>query len=330
MKILLIAKPWKGGLGRYFFLALQDMFPGQVEWMSTRPQGLIERLIFRRDPEGWWRGFLKKIETTPCDAAFFVGYRKEFQALKPQKHYTLYIVDDVRMAAGDAAAFGRVFLSDPGYENELRAAISPQQYGGVLPFAYYPPLHKPAAARVPWGDVCFIGNRDAKRDPYLEQLFTDGLNPLIVDNYFMNSPLFWQHPLSFRPTVSNDAMGDIYAGHKVSLNVHARVVRQGTNMRTFECAGYGIPQVVEYREGIENYFEPEREILACRDPHEMAAQIRALLNDPARAQNMAAAAMRRARAEHTYHHRIAAALGHLLPEQALRETLQKTLTRKAA
>ena len=101
--------------------------------------------------------------------------------------------------------------------------------------------------------------------------------------------MFWQYPFSFRPAVANDAMGDVYARHKIALNIHARVVRRGTNMRTFECAGYGIPQIVEYRPGIENYFTPEKEILIFRDVDEMAAQIHSLLDDPARAQNMAAA-----------------------------------------
>lgn len=313
MKILLIAKPWKGGLGRYVLRALEDMFPGQVEWISTRPQGLAERIRNRRDPENWRREFVQKIETTPCDAAFFIGWRPEFRELKPRPHYVLYLIDDVRMAAGDAAAFGKVFLSDPGYESELREILSSQQYGGVLPFAFDPELHKPAAFKGHKRDICFIGNRDAKRDPYLARLFESGFHPLIVGNYFLNSPLFWRHPLAFRPAVANGAMGAVYARHKMSLNIHAQVVREGTNMRTFECAGYGIPQLVEYRKGIENYFTPEKEILCFRDENEMTAQIRFLLADPVRAQNMAGAARRRALAEHTYHHRIAAALGHLIP-----------------
>ena len=135
MKILLVAKPWKGGLGRYFFLALQDMFPGQVEWISTRPQDLSSYLRFRRDPVGWWGETLKKIENTTCDAVFFIGWRKEFRALRPCDRHVLYLVDDMRLTAGDAGAFGRVFLSDPGYENELLEILPAEKYGGVLPFA---------------------------------------------------------------------------------------------------------------------------------------------------------------------------------------------------
>src|ERR1700733_869272 len=101
MKILLVAKPWKGGLGRYFYLALQDMFPGQVEWMPTRPRNFAERLRFRRDPEEWWGRVLRKIESKTCDAVLFVGWRKEFRALRPNENYVIYIVDNVRLAQGD-------------------------------------------------------------------------------------------------------------------------------------------------------------------------------------------------------------------------------------
>ncbi len=294
------------------------MFPGQVEWVSTRPQTFAEKILYRCDPEAWREQFLKKIETTPCDAAFFIGWNKDFRSLKPNPNFTLYLIDDLHILPGDSQAFGRVFLSDPGYENELRAIVKPEQYGGVLPFAHHPALHHPMPFSGTKKDLCFIGNRDAKRDPYLERLFADGFRPRIVGNYFGKTPLFWQYPLAFWPAVSNDRMGGIYARHKVSLNVHARVVREGTNMRTFECAGYGIPQLVEYRSGIENYFEPEKEILFFRNEDEMVAQLRMLLNNSAGAQAMADAAHRRSLAHHTYKHRIArCALGHLLPGNTL-------------
>ncbi|MDP9128353.1 MAG: glycosyltransferase [Pseudomonadota bacterium] len=321
MKALLIAKPWKGGLGRYFFTALQTMFPNQVEWIATRPQSLAERIAFRRDPKAWWQALLHRIENTPCEAAFFISHRKEFRALKPKPHYVLYIVDDVKLTPADAGTFSKIYLSDPGYEAELRAVCAPVQFGGVLPFAHCKNLHRPlslagatqkAEPRDVGHDLCFIGNRDGKRDPLLERLFKEGLRPLIIGNYFMKSPLFWRYPLHFRPGVPNAGMAAIYARHKIALNIHAKVVREGTNMRSFECAGFGIPQIVEYRPGIESYFEPNKEILLYRDGDEMVAQIRRLLRDPAGAKAMAEAARRRALAEHTYEHRLKTALGHLL------------------
>ncbi|MBI1273444.1 MAG: glycosyltransferase [Alphaproteobacteria bacterium] len=313
MKILVVSKPWKGGLGRYFCHALKDMFPGKVEWVSTRPQGLADYLRFQRDPEGWWQSLRQRIDTADCAAVFFVGYRKEFRAIRPDMRNVLYIVDDVRMQPGDLGAFGRVFLSDPGYEKDLLALLPHDRFGGILPFAHYPPVHRPAQRAVRRHGVCFIGNRDAKRDYWIEQLLKNDIPVQIVGNYFMKAPVFWRHPFAFRPGVANDAMEGIYARHSVSFNIHAGVVRAGTNMRTFEAAGYGIPQVVEYLEGIEKYFEPEKEILFYRSPEDMAEKTSYLLGNPGFAQQMAQRAHKRAVAEHTYRHRIMTALGHLLP-----------------
>ncbi len=318
MKILLIAKPWKGGLGRYFFLALQDMFPGEVEWISTRPSGPADAWLFRRDPEGWWDRLRCRVDQTPHSAAFFVGWRKEFRALAHDPRRVLYLVDDLRMAAGDMAGFGQVFLSDPGYEQDLLKLLPAAAYGGILPFACHPPIHRPTPHHGPRRGVCFIGNRDAKRDPCLERLLASGLPATIVGNYFLKSPLFWAHPLSFRPAVANEAMGRIYARHAASLNIHARVVRAGTNMRTFECAGYGIPQAVEHLPGIETCFEPGQEILFYDGMDAMIGQLRRLLEDGEGARRLAMAARRHALASHTYAHRVQAALGHIVPQGAMK------------
>lgn len=75
-------------------------------------------------------------------------------------------------------------------------------------------------------------------------------------------------------------------------------------MRSFECAAFGIPQLVEYREGLENYFEPGREIEVYRTLDELHEKARRLLIDRVGAEKMAARAQRRALAEHRYFDRI--------------------------
>ena len=79
-------------------------------------------------------------------------------------------------------------------------------------------------------------------------------------------------------------------------------------MRTFECAGYGIPQLVEHREGIEAYFEPDKEIAVYGNTEEMIEKVTALRGDRDRADVMARAARERAVREHTYEHRVKAML----------------------
>jgi spore maturation protein CgeB len=176
-------------------------------------------------------------------------------------------------------------------------------YAGELPFAHDPALHQPRSYSGQKQGLCFIANKDAKRDIWLAQLSASGLIPTVYGNYFMRHPLFWKHPLHFRPSVATQAMGPVYAPYQAALNIHAKVVREGTNMRTFECAGYGIPQLVERRPGLERYFEPDSEILVFSTVEECVAQYERLAGDASLAARLTENARRRVLAEHTYKQR---------------------------
>ncbi len=134
----------------------------------------------------------------------------------------------------------------------------------------YPALHHPVAGRGSGRGLCLVANRDPKRDTHLRALLVAGLRPRVYGNYFLRHPLALRHPGCFRPRVANERLCDVYARHAVSLNIHARVVREGTNMRSFECAGCGIPQLVEYRPDLKRHFEPGVELEVYRDPGEAA------------------------------------------------------------
>jgi len=92
-------------------------------------------------------------------------------------------------------------------------------------------------------------------------------------------------------------------------------------MRTFECAGYGIPQLVENLPGLEKVFEPDREIATFAEEGEMLAVLDRLLNDPAGAEAMARRARRRAFREHSYHQRCIDLLAGILPSKLMRERI---------
>ncbi|OIQ80823.1 hypothetical protein GALL_374230 [mine drainage metagenome] len=156
--------------------------------------------------------------------------------------------------------------------------------------------------------MCFIANQDAKRDLWLSQLAEAGLMPTVYGNYFLQHPMFWNNPLHFRPAVATRAMGAVYARYQVALNIHAQVVREGTNMRSFECAGYGIPQLVERRPGLERLFDPDSEILMFSTVEECVAQFERLAGDARLAARLAENARRRVLAEHTYRQRATAML----------------------
>jgi len=318
VNILLVAKPWSGGLARYLHQALQEMFPGQVTWLPTYPATIKDRISYRCGRKAWKDRTIFRIREQNYDAVLFVNAPSELAALDRRPEHVLWITDAPPRCPAQLAPYSRIFLSDEGYAPELLTNIESDRFAGVLPFAHHPPVHRPQAVSDAPRGVCFIGNRDRARDAYLAFLFRSGLHPTVVGNYFFRHRIAWRYPLTFRPAISNTTMGRVYAAHCAAINIHAAVVRRGTNMRTFECAGYGIPQVIDHRPGIEKYFDPGRECLTVHTPREMAAQVRRLLQKPATGSDLKARARRRVLAEHTYYHRIASLLNGLVPEAVLK------------
>lgn len=305
MKILLVAKPWRGGLARYVHRALEALLTERICWLPTYPLNAYDHLRYRLNRKAWRRSLVSRINRLRYDVGLFINTLPEFEALDARSINVLWITDDPRLPLNRLAPFGRIYISDPGYEAEVRHAVGTERFGGVVPFACDPDFHRlEEGSYAERHGLCMIANRDAKRDRYLDRLFASGQSIHVYGNYFLRHRLFWRHPVSFRPPVPNDRMGAVYARYQASLNMHAQVVRGGTNMRTFECAAYGIPQVVEYRPGIENLFTPGAEIRMFHDESEMTEQIDRVLKDRQEAKRLAEHARKRVLSEHTYKQRV--------------------------
>src|SRR3954471_22470573 len=93
---------------------------------------------------------------------------------------------------------------------------------------------------------------------------------------------------------------------RVNLNVtrrsHATVYASATS-RPFELAASGAAIVSNPVEGMEQWFEPGRELLVVSSAEEAVDAYRELLSDPAQAEALGSAARERALDEHTYSHR---------------------------
>jgi spore maturation protein CgeB len=263
---------------------------------------------------------MERLVSAEAGAIVFINHLKMFDDLPPRPRKVLWLTDDPKPRAGELSPYEKICLTDPGYADGVAASVG-DRYRGEVPFGFCPTVHVPAPPASRPDDVCFIGNRDPKRDRYLASLLIRGFRPTVVGNYFLRHRLFWRYPACFRPAVANDRMGRVYAGHRVSLNIHAEVLRQGTNMRTFECAAYGIPQLVEYRPGIERFFTPGEEIATFSDEAEMLERLSGLLAEPSRAAGLAARARRRALREHSYHRRAVSLLEGIVPPDLLRDRL---------
>jgi spore maturation protein CgeB len=103
-----------------------------------------------------------------------------------------------------------------------------------------------------------------------------------------------------------------YAGASVAVNVPCSEEQRadpGCNRRLFELAAMGVPQVVEFRPGLERHFEEGSEVLAARSAGDLKRLTGEALHDRARAEQVAASARQRALTEHTYMHRMGVLLG---------------------
>lgn len=326
MRILLVAKPWKGGLAQYVFDALQDLFPGQAQWITTYPDSLADYLAYRMDKRKWLRERVARINASDYDSAIFINHIPAFRQLRADRKHVLWLTDAPTLSAGDCAPFERIYLSDTGYAEDLLKVIDPARYQGELTFACHPKVHRPAPAADNPAGCCFIGNKDRQRDLWLKGLITSGVRPVVYGNYFLRTRLFWQHPLLFRPALANAKMGEVYARYRVALNLHAQVVRHGTNMRSFECAAYGIPQVVDYRDGLTRHFAADSEIQISHTPADMVERINNLLSHPDTAVSMAQRARKRVLVEHTYYHRLLTILSDWLSPAANNACRQRITT----
>lgn len=291
-------------MAHYVSQALRRRFPDGFTWLPTYPVTLAERIAYHRDRRAWRARLVDRINTSSCDLAIFINHLGSFAQLDLGCPRLLWITDDPRPLREALPLYDRVYISDPGYAAEVRAAAGDRRYAGVLPFAMDPDIHVPHPGTGRGRDACFIANRDPKRDAVLKELLSFGQRLTVHGNYFLRSPLFFRHPWHFRPAVPLARMGRVYARYAVSLNIHAQVVRGGTNMRSFECAGYGIAQMVEYRPGIEELFLPGEEILTYTSVDELRSGLERLQRDPQLAARLARNAHQRVLSEHTYHHRI--------------------------
>lgn len=116
-----------------------------------------------------------------------------------------------------------------------------------------------------------------------------------------------------RVTVEETAK--IYCATKVNLNLHSSPNHEGinphgdfVNPRTFEIASCGAFQIADQRGELADLFVPGDEIAVIRTPEEIPQVIQYYLSHEHERQEMAERARARVLAEHTYVHRMEAAL----------------------
>ena len=295
-------------------------FPGAVEWVPTYPITPKARLAYLRNRAGWQESLIRKLTESRFEMALFVNHLPIFRRLPFHPRNALWITDAPRLTREDVSPYGRIYITDPGYRRDVERIV-----GGGSSGAW-------SRSRCCHRFTCHAGSR--RRQTACASLRTrtpnaTGISATCSDPRFRfgcsatisSDPAESSTGSTFAPCarrISNERMGEIYARHRASINIHAEVVREGTNMRTFECAGYEIPQVIESRPGIGDLFEPGYEIATYNAPEDLPEVAQWLLGDRARARRMAKRARARALGEHTYQHRPRSVVGRRLIPPPLR------------
>lgn len=179
-------------------------------------------------------------------------------------------------------------------------------YNALDPSTHFPVAPDPAFAC----DLAFLANRLPDREARVEAFFLQPASHLperrflIGGNGWADKPM----PPNVRPIghVGTAAHNAFNCTPTAVLNVARDSMAQigySPATRVFEAAGAGACLITDAWEGIEQFLEPEREVLVARDGQDVAEHLASLTRE--RAREIGAAALRRVRAEHTYELRAA-------------------------
>lgn len=169
-----------------------------------------------------------------------------------------------------------------------------------------PAEHRPPERSGPprW-ELLFMGNRLPDREARVEE-FLFRAAELCPDVRFALGGEGWGdravpanvERLGHIPTARHN---EVNAAARLVLNIHREsMVENGWSpaTRMFEAAGAAACQVTDAWQGIEEFFQPDTEILVAHDGAEVARAVRGI--DDAEARRVGAAARARALADHTY------------------------------
>jgi spore maturation protein CgeB len=171
-----------------------------------------------------------------------------------------------------------------------------------------PALYHPQAAKVRW-DLGYMGTYSEDRQPALERLLLEPARNWAQGRFVVAGPQFpkqvkWPHNVRHIVHLSPARHRAFYNAQKFTLNItRARMVEAGysPSVRLFEAAACGTPIITDYWEGLEEFFEPDSEILIAHSSKEALKYLRSIPEHERR--RIGERARERVLAEHTAAHR---------------------------
>lgn len=169
-----------------------------------------------------------------------------------------------------------------------------------------PSTHFPVPADPRWhADLGFLGNRLPDREARVEQFFLRAAEQLPDRTFLLGGNGWGDKPVSPNVRKAGHVFTADHNAFNCSVTAALNISRDSMARfgfspatRVFEAAGAGACLITDHWEGIEQFLEPEREVLVARDGAEVAGHLENLTPDRARA--IGAAARARVMREHTY------------------------------
>ncbi len=192
--------------------------------------------------------------------------------------------------------------------DELRTLLGARRvaplYGSVDPL-----LHKPVARSPHYeSDLSYLGTYAADRQAVLEKLFIEPAHRLPEKKFVLGGAQYpesfpWSENVWFVRHLPPAEHPAFYSSSKATLNVtRAAMASFGycPSGRLFEAGACETPVVSDSWEGLENFFEPGREILVASSAADV---VDAITGDPENLRKMGKAARERVLDAHTAEHR---------------------------
>ena len=199
-----------------------------------------------------------------------------------------------------------LFFKDPYIGDILRRNVA-------APVYYLPECFSPTALPVPedgepidkryQADIATAGSMYAYRIAFFRNLA--GYD---VKLWGLPPPL-WMNlgpvaPMVLSRFVAGQEKAKAFRGAKIVVNNTHPAEIWGTNVRTFEACGAGAFQMVDWRPGLSQLFEPDRELVTFGSLRDLKEKIEYYLPRPDERRAIAAAGRVRALRDHTYEERL--------------------------
>ncbi|WP_353116444.1 glycosyltransferase [Nitratidesulfovibrio sp.] len=137
--------------------------------------------------------------------------------------------------------------------------------------------------------------------------------PLIVGDtgwrkVFRTAPAGWR----LHPEINYySELPAFYPLSEINFNCTSKQMKGAVNQRVFDVPATGSFVLTDWRDQIENLFDPGREVVCYTEPEQADELLRHYLDHPEERARVVAAARRRILAEHTYEHRLRTLLDHM-------------------